>query len=236
MLRSVASGLSGRVRKYVRDMRTLPGDARLAWRLEGPPGVWREIAARSFYRVFRSGRFLVVEQELADVARRPPPPGVSIRRLDELELPVLATIVTARTLERFGDHLADGGICLVAWRGNRPVGYTWISRRMVGEADALQLPLPADACYGWGLYVIPGERRGGVGTALVSARLAAGREEGFRTSWRAIRVDNRPSIRTLEKTAARGTSVLGEMSYVKVLARFHTRYRQREADAPRGGE
>lgn len=215
--------------KYLHDARTLPADALRAWRLEGPAGVWSELAVRAVYPLIRFGRMLVFEQDLVDLQQLPAPAGVEIRRLDEVDLPALSAIATGRTIERFRRNLASGAACFVAWRGGRPIGCTWTWGRL--PPGDLPISLPADAAYGWGLYVLPAERNVGVGSVLVNARLLHARELGFRRAWRAVKATNRPSLRTVEKAGAPGRRMVAELSYLKVLARYHARWRRRESSA-----
>jgi hypothetical protein len=68
-----------RLEKYVHDCRTFPGDALLAYRLEGARGVWEALAARTVDRVLRTGHVVIFAQLLSSARRVAPPPGVTIR-------------------------------------------------------------------------------------------------------------------------------------------------------------
>ncbi|MFN2433325.1 MAG: N-acetyltransferase family protein [Gemmatimonadota bacterium] len=219
--------MSSRFRRYLHDARTLPGDCATAWRQEGLPGAWKQISQRTLHRLYRRGRLLVVRQELARVRECAPPPGIEIRPLREHEWPAFRALTTQRRWERFRIALESGRTCLVAWRGPEPVGYTWISATISPEIEMHPLPLPPDGAYLWDLYVLPAERNGGVGSALVSARLAYARARGFRTGWRLISPRNRPSLRTLEKTSGSGTRIVGELSYHKLLSHVRAKVRTR---------
>ena len=158
--------------------------------------------------LYSNARLMVIEQRLQEITHRPSPDGVSIRRL-EGDRDALAPILTSRARTRFDLRLDAGRVCLVAWRGEAPVGYTWISPTIDPSIEELPLALPDDAAYMWDLFVLRGERGSGIGSALTSARLEWGRDAGYAVGWRAISPDNRPSIRTAEKTGR--MVVLGEI-------------------------
>jgi GNAT superfamily N-acetyltransferase len=217
--------------KYLYDLRTFPGDAALAWRREGWSAVWKEILVRTLYRLFRRGHFLVIEQELTAFREVAPPAGVRIARF-EVDWSVLAGLATQRERRRMSAIARQGRTCLVAWRGERPVGYTWYSETMDPAIEGIVVPLPEDAAYLWDLYVDPAERGSGVGSALVAARLRHARERGYRTGWRMIAPSNAASLRTLGKTAGKGTRVVGELRYVKLGPRMRMRVTMYDAAAP----
>lgn len=219
--------------KYLADIRGFPADAALAWRHERWRGVWDTLAPRSVHRLFRCGRLMVFAQPLAAVRKAPPPPGVRLAPLAEADWPALEELVTQRDLARFRRLAGRGHLCVVAWRGSRPIGYAWVAMRMEPEVSLCALPLPADGAYLWDLYVVPAERSGGVGSALAAARLEVARERGFREGWRAIERSNRASLRTLAKSGY-ASRVVGEVRYVKLLSRMHTRFIP-AAGSPRGG-
>jgi GNAT superfamily N-acetyltransferase len=217
--------------KYLFDARTLPHDAWLAWQLEGWAGVWSEIRERTVYRVHRRGHFLVIEQDLSSFRAVPPPSGVGLGEVTEDEWPRLGEIIGSRKLVRYRANAARGRTCIAAWRGDRPIGYTWVSDRMEAEIEVYPLPLPEYAAYLWDLYVIPEERGSGVGSALVAARLDHALQRGFRTGWRMISPRNKASLRTLDKTSGPGTRVLGEIHFRKWLSRPRIDYRPASPDA-----
>ncbi|CAN5142378.1 hypothetical protein BH23GEM4_BH23GEM4_01380 [soil metagenome] len=228
-----------RENKYIRDLLTFPGDAAVAWRHQGVSGVAAELRKRTLDRVLRRSRSLVIEQLLDDVAEVPPPPGIQIRAFSGPDWSPLTAIASRATLNRFRRDVNAGRICLVAWRGDRPVGYTWISREMDRGMEFYPLPLPRDAAYGWDLFVVSEERSSGVGSALVSARLRYTRELGFRSMWRVIDRDNPASRRTLAKTTGIGTRIVGELKSLRILhfrwASFHTGNSTSEPATAHGG-
>lgn len=216
--------IAARLEKYLTDLRTLPGDAASAWRRERWTGLWEAVAPRTVYRVFRHGRLMVYAQPVGAARDVPPPVGVTITPLREEHWPALGGLLTRRELTRFRTLAARGHHCSVAWRGSRPIGYAWVALRMGPEVSELPLSLPPEAAYLWDLYVVPEERNTGVGSALAVARLRVAREHGRSEGWRMIEPANAASLRTLARSGA-GVREVGEMRYVKLLARVRARFR-----------
>jgi GNAT superfamily N-acetyltransferase len=213
-----------RIPKVWHNWRSLPGDAVLAWRSDGPAQAWRTIIERSGYLIFHRDRLLVLAQRLDAFQEVAAPAGVRLGLVDESELAGFAGLVGPWDLERFRRRLAAGCLCLGAWRDGQPVGYTWYSDRLGPEVTACPLPLPPDAAYLYDLYVAPAERGSGIGSALVAARLRLARETGHREGWRMISWRNAASLRTAEKTAGHGARIVGEMRYVKLLSWMRARF------------
>lgn len=214
------------IRKYVEDCRTLPGDAALGYRNEGIRGVWKALASRTLHRCFQAGRVVVFAQSLDQEPKISPPPGIVIEPLAEGECARLATLIGRMELARFSARLAQGRHCVVAWRGSQPVGYGWVAERM-GPDNALWPPpfeLPEYAAYLCNLYVLPSERRNGVGSALARARLRRAWELGYRAGWRVIAVSNEASLRTI-KNSSGAARVVGQVRYVQLLGRTYSRFR-----------
>ena len=172
--------------KYAADLATLPADAAVGYRMEGMRGVWDAVACRTVHRVVRASRLTVFAQVLDHLPEVVPPAGVTVSRLGSDQVEALAPIAGERDRERFRGLLAVGCVGLVAWRAGRPVGYAWIARAMRPEVSLYPLALPAQASYLWDLYVIPAERRGGLGSALAGERLRTARELGFAEGWRMV--------------------------------------------------
>ena len=212
------------LRKYVTDLRTLPGDLALAHRHNGWRGAWNALATRTVHRVFRTDRVVIFAQPLDGSPDVAPPPGVCIAPLSEANWPALSRLVAQRDLARFRRLVASGRHGVVAWRGSQPIGYGWVAERIGPDVTACDLALPAHAAYLWDLYVIPSERSNGVGSALASARMRKARELGFSEGWRMISPSNVASLRTLARSG-NGTRVIGELRYVKVLSRVHVWFR-----------
>src|SRR3954471_9114973 len=210
---------------YWFDLKTLPGDARMAYRREGWTGVWKAMATRSLHRIFRRGRLVVFAHPVDQMVDLPPPAGVRISQPTAQEWPRLASLVGQRELQRFCALSARGRRCLVAWRGETPVGYAWVADDLGPDVAPSPLPLafPSSAAYLLNLYVLPAERSSGIGSALASARLRLARETGFVEGWRMVAPTNAPSLRTVHKTAA-GTRLVGEIRFVQLLGRTHARF------------
>jgi GNAT superfamily N-acetyltransferase len=219
--------LRTRFAKYAKDLTTLPEDAALAYRRGGVRELWQAVAERSLHRLVRWGRVLVIVQRLDEFREVAPPTGITIRRAAKADLPALVEIMSRRDAERFGDYVARGLTCFVAWEGERPVGYAWNADRFTSDmtATACPLALPPTASYLWNLYVIPRRRGHGVGSALASARLRLARDRGLREGWTMIEPTNYGSLRAVGKTAGPNTRIIGEMRYVKLLTRVYGQFR-----------
>ena len=209
--------------KYAADLATLPGDLALGYRNEGFRGAWDALAPRTVHRVFRRSRLAVFAQSLEGIPTLEPPAGIRITRLRAEEIPSLAPVAGLRDRERFGRLLDAGCIGLVAWRGAEPVGYAWVATEIQPEVSQSFVELPPHAAYLWDLYVVPRERRNGVGSALAVARLRAARALGFREGWRTIEPHNTASLRTLGRSAT-STRRVGEIRYVKLGRLLHSRF------------
>ena len=215
-----------RLAAYLTDIRTLPADAALGYRNEGVRGAWKAVATRSLHRLLRTGRLIVFAHQLDREVDVPPlPPGVRISRGSELDVPALSSLIGQRELVRFRELMARGRHCLIAWRDDRPVGYTWVAGGVGPDVTMWPLPFefPSDAAYLWNLYVLPTERSSGIGTALARARLQLARELGFREGWRMVAPTNRASLRTVEKSGS-GTRVIGKLKFVQLLGRTYGRF------------
>lgn len=211
-----------RLARYVRDCRTFPADARIAWGNEGWRGVWEAIATRTLRKVLRGDRMILFAQGLDDLPEVGSPDGVTIARLQPRELPMLAYLASRRDLDAFGALLAAGRIGVVAWRGGRAVGYAWMAERLAPDVTRCPIPLPEEAVYLWDLYVLPAERGRGIGSALAAERLAIARELGYQEGWRMIAPRNLPSLRTLR--AGGSTRIVGEIRFVQLLSLLRARF------------
>jgi len=169
--------------------------------------------------LFARVRLVVIEQDTGAIAHVAMPAGVRIAPLEGTprEDAALDRLLTSGIRGDFAHRLAAGRECLVAWRGDRAIGYTWMSRTVDPAVESLPLALPDDAAYLWDLFVVRDERGSGVGSALTQARLAWAHDAGFARGWRAISPRNRPSVRTAEKTGA--VRILGEIVVERTLGR-----------------
>jgi GNAT superfamily N-acetyltransferase len=206
-------------------------DAAIMWRDGGLPAIWEALLQRTAYWLYRRQSGVLFEQDVATVSERPAPPGVEIRVLADRDWGALAQTLTTRSLERFRRRAMPGCTCLVAWRGGRPIGYTWISEPEA-TPDSLPVSLPSGVFYGWGLWVDPGERGRGLGSALSSTRGVYVRERGGRRTWRIIADENQPALRTLEKSSGGRDRALGKVTYVTFLGRVRGRYEPWSAPVP----
>lgn len=203
----------------MRDALSFPRDASAAWRNAGVRGAWRELRVRTFDRISRRGLALLLEHVVEDVPHLPLPAGVRIESFAGPDWSPFLALTTERRIARFRTRIARGRECLVAWRGERPVGFTWISTAIDRDIETYPLPLPADAAYHWDLYVASAERGSGLGTALAFARLHHTRDKSCRLGWRLIDVDNRASQKTAQRTATASTRVIGEVKYLSIFGR-----------------
>lgn len=209
--------------KYMVDLVTFPGDAVVGYRNDGLRGVWEALAPRTIHRIVRRSRLTVFSQPLDAIPDLKAPDGVTVAPLRLEQLPALDSVVGERDRERFRRLLDVGCIGLVAWRGERPVGYAWVAREMRPEVSQCPLELPPHAAYLWDLYVVPSERRTGVGSALARERLQAARALGLTEGWRMIEPGNTASLRTLRRSGS-STRIVGELRYLKLGTRLFARF------------
>jgi GNAT superfamily N-acetyltransferase len=209
--------------KYVADLASLPADVALGYRNEGVRGAWDAVASRTVHRVIRTSRLTVFAQSLDHIPDVAPPAGITISRLRAHAVEALAPIAGKRDRDRFRRLLEIGCIGLAAWRDRRPVGYAWVASEMRPEVTSCPLHLPAHAAYLWDLYVVPAERRSGLGSALAAERLRVARELGRTEGWRMITPANTASLRTLNRSGA-FPRVVGEMRYLKLGSRLFARF------------
>jgi GNAT superfamily N-acetyltransferase len=181
------------------------------------PAWWGALRERTLGRVFQHGVVQVIEQALDAVDETPVPAGVTIAPYAGPDWAPLLRFAPPGAAARFRRAAARERTCLVAWRDGRAVGYTWISGRLDADLEMFPIVLAADAAYGWSLHVDAAERSGGIGTALVGARLAWARAHGYRRMCRVVAPHNRASLRTVAKTAGSGARILGTLHYVRLL-------------------
>lgn len=208
--------------RYVRECRTFPADARIAWGNEGWHGLWEAVAARTLRKVLRRDRMILFAQGLEELPGIGAPDGVALTRLTPRELPMLAYLASRRDLDRFRAWLAAGRVGVVAWRGGRAVGYAWMTERLADDVTRCPVPLPEHAVYLWDSYVLPAERGLGIGSALAAERLAIARALGYREAWRMIAPRNIASLWTLRTGGA--LRVVGEIRFVQLLGLLRARF------------
>jgi GNAT superfamily N-acetyltransferase len=208
------------IRRALSDLRR---DAVMTWSYGGAREIREAFLERTLHRLYRRRTGLLFEEDTAAASQAPPPDGVEVRTLANGDWAGIAAGLTTRALDRLRRDMTPGNTCLVAWRGERAVGYTWLSEPGAAREE-LPLPLPPDVVYGRDLWVDPRERSRGVGSALVRARLAHARARGFPRSWRIVIDGNRPALRTLERSSGGGARLLGKVHYVTCLGRTRKRY------------
>ena len=205
------------ISSYWRHVADFPRDSRIAWRASGWSGLKNLLP---YGRIYRGGKLLVIEQDLEKVQSVTPPGDIEIELFDGDVSRVSSILPTAKR-EVFKTRFAAGRRCLLAVRSSTVVGYTWLSPKIDTDIELLPLALPDDAIYLWELFVPRSQRGGGIGSALTSARLALAKEWGFRFGWRAVSPENKPSMRTVEKTGS--SQVLGELSWYQLFGRFRAK-------------
>lgn len=197
--------------------RRLLRDASRAWQNHGARGLLAEAREWSIRSWFRHGRVILVETSLAELPPFVPPDSLRFEEYRSDDWSPFTAIVPERVVGTLRRAARAGRTCITARRGDRLVGYTWISERISHAIERHPIPLPADAAYGWNLFVIPTERSSGVGSALLAARHWNARNRGFRVMWRAIDPENQASRRTVQKAWTPGSRIVGELRYVNLL-------------------
>lgn len=113
----------------------------------------------------------------------------------------------------YARRIAAGRKLLVAWRADEPVGVTWmVGNHATMALDGMTLALPEGWAYAYQLFVHPGARGGGLGSALTNARMHYARELGYNRLTRMIRKKNTPALRSAARakgsTEPAGTALL----------------------------
>jgi ribosomal protein S18 acetylase RimI-like enzyme len=195
----------------------------LTWSYGGLREVYRTLLRRARRLYHRRAGLLFEEDLTRGNEATPPPPGVEVRVLGDGDWPAVTRALTTRARRRIVSYMTPENTCFIAWREGRPVGFAWLSEPSA-ERHELPIPLPRDVAYGWDLWVDPRERRHGVGSALVRARLAHARERGFPLAWRVVIETNRPALRTLERSSGGAVRVVGKIRYLTFLGRTRVTY------------
>lgn len=211
-----------RIRKYLTDIATLPGDAAAAWRSDGSAGVWTEVRRRTVDRACGYVRYLVLEADLEGFRRVPPPDGVVMRPFAGADWAALGGLVSCRVAPSFTAALRSGRTCLVAWRDSEAVGYIWFSPAVEECYENFRLLLPPETIYLWQLKVARSARRQGLGGSLVSAGFELALEQGIRRSWMITSPTNTAAQKTVASITA--SRVLGSISRLKIASWMQSRY------------
>jgi ribosomal protein S18 acetylase RimI-like enzyme len=204
-----------RLKKYARDLRSLPNDVAAAWRSDGAAGVTLQLRRRSIDRLGGYVRYIVIEADMLPLQPHDPS-DCEIRCFTDADWSLLGDLVPLRLVAIFEAARSAGRICLVAWQGTTAEGYIWLSPSVEERHENFALELPADAIYLWQIQVTRSARRRGVGAALIRAAFHLAAERGVRRSWMITRRDNIAAQRTI--AAVSSCRVLGTLSRVKVAA------------------
>jgi hypothetical protein len=210
--------------KYVRDLRTFPADARLAWKRRGLAGVWREISARTVRRVWERTVTIALEHDLDSLVERPPPEGIRFAALDDADWPALARVAGASALRRLRTARDRGRIVTLAWRGTEVVGWGILSFEMDADLERYPMPLPPRTVYGWDLAVVSGERGRGTGASLTRVRAGIARELGA-TRLRALVERGNEATHRIGRASFRSSRVIGELRTFRLLGYVRHEYR-----------
>jgi GNAT superfamily N-acetyltransferase len=89
--------------------------------------------------------------------------------------------------------------------------------------DPLVLDLPPATAYFTDLYVLPGERNTGVGSALVTARLRHARESALVRTWQIVAPRNHASLRVISKTTRTPARIVARARSFHVFGRWRVR-------------
>jgi GNAT superfamily N-acetyltransferase len=204
-----------RLRKYVRDLQSLPNDVAAAWRSDGVAGVTLQLRRRSVDRLGGYVRYIVIEADML-MLQPHPPSDCEIRCFTDADWSLLGDLVPLRLVPIFEAARRAGRLCLVAWGGTTALGYIWLSPAVEERYENFVLEMPTDAIYLWQIQVSRSVRRQGLGAALIRAGFQVAAERGLRRSWMITRGDNIAAQNTI--AAVCSCQVLGTLSRVKVAA------------------
>lgn len=204
--------------KYLRDVRTLPGDARQAWRTDGAHGLWDEIAERTVYRVARAARYDLYERDLSTIRLTTPPAGVEVRMLSDSEHVLLDRLMT----QRWRAQLDRGGpqrTVFAAMRDGRVVGYSWWTHGFDGLMSFAPLVVPENAVFHGFVHVERAERHHGTASALFSAGESYLFAQGAQRCWFLTKTTNKAGARTARGRWGGRSRHIARLSYWKLFFR-----------------
>ncbi|MBA2565140.1 MAG: GNAT family N-acetyltransferase [Gemmatimonadetes bacterium] len=178
---------------------------------------------------------------LVDSLEGPPPSpgcpaGIRIAPYGGEDLGRFRALAGPRQRRMFRARLAAGRTLIVAWRGDDPVGMTWMTAATDWRLDGVRFDLPADWAYVYDLFVDPAARNLGVATALTAARVNLARQQGFRRCCRIVVPHNAPALRALVK-AGMSLEPVATLELVRALGRSWVRWTSAppgELTQPRG--
>jgi GNAT superfamily N-acetyltransferase len=132
----------------------------------------------------------------------PPPEGVRVARFEDEDWSLLRPLRGPSQRRLFARRRDAGRIPVVAWRGDVPVGVTWITDRVEPSLEGVRFALPEGWAYEYGLYVHPNERGRGVGSAISNAAAHLARSLGFRHYCGIVYGRNAAAIRSARRASA----------------------------------
>lgn len=201
--------------KYLRDVTTLPGDARQAWRTDGAHGLMEEIAERTVYRIARTARYDLYERDLSTIRLVPSTVGLEIRMLAPDELALLDHAMTRRRRTQL-DRGGPQRTIFAALRDGRVVGYSWWTHAFDGLMSFSPLVLPADAVFHGYVHVERAERHCGTASALFSAGESYLHAQGARVCWFLTKTANVAGARTARGRWGGRSRHIARLSYWKL--------------------
>lgn len=201
--------------KYLRDIATFPGDARLAWRTDGARGLWDEIAERTVYRIARVAHYDLYERELSAITAVPPAEGLAVHLLRAEEHDKLGALMTRRRRAQLARGMAPRTI-FCALRDGVVVGYSWWSPTFDSALDFSPLVLPADGIFHGFVHVERAERHRGTASALFSAGERYLHERGARVCWFLIKSTNLAGAHTARGRWSGRSRHIARLSYWKL--------------------
>jgi hypothetical protein len=133
-----------RLKKYARDLRSLPNDVAAAWRSDGAAGVTLQLRRRSIDRLGGYVRYIVIEADMLPLQPHDPS-DCEIRCFTDADWSLLGDLVPLRLVAIFEAARSAGRLCLVAWQGTTAEGYIWLSPRV--EERHENFALDAGGCH-----------------------------------------------------------------------------------------
>jgi hypothetical protein len=216
--------------EYLNDLGMSRGGSLRAWRTGGWPAVLDEARTRTVDRVGGFVRRFVIETDLSRLADPAVPEEVEIRIFNGPDWSLLGDMGRSRLIPQLDQAVADGRICLVAWKRRQAVGYAWFSPSVESRHESYDLPLPPDTIYVWQVEVARSEPNPGVAAALLTCGLRIWRDRGFQRSWIILHPGNVASLSTIASVAP--SRVLGTVARLKVFSWVRSWYRALSAPVP----
>jgi GNAT superfamily N-acetyltransferase len=175
--------------------------------------VRRELRAKRLKLYGKTEMVFLVDPLDQAPARLRVPEGIRIEPYSGPDWDRFRELAGPKQRRLYARRIAAGRKLLVAWRGDEPVGLTWmVDERATMRLDGMTLDLPQGWAYAYQLYVHPSARGGGLGSALTNARMHYARELGYHHLTRMIRKKNTPALKSAARakgsTEPAGTALL----------------------------